>query len=215
MYSKKENHKKRRYERRKAEREAKAALENKPPILTSSQEPDPNQVNPLLPTIQEVQNPNGENGDSSQVNSFAQLDENGNETRLTPSGLRVSTEAGFLARAVNWQQKNRFSLEKAVVDGKLVDATEENPSTYDTLQIAAVKAVNCQKSLRTQTAGMRTLAQLSAIVQRDDHAKLRAELRPTVINQQVNTVVESSQETVTPRRVVLMIPDNGRDPKLK
>lgn len=129
--------------------------------------------------------------------------------RLSDSGVRIGSEQRMLARAVNWQQKNRFPLELAVVDEKLVEAVGDQPQIYEEILVNAV-ALMRSNQVRAKTHGVRAGVALAKLVQSDDHAKLKAELRPTAL-----TPILIDQSTHNDnRRVTFTIPNNGRDPNL-
>lgn len=126
--------------------------------------------------------------------------------RLSDSGVRIGSEQRMLARAVNWQQKNRFPLELAVVDEKLVEAVGDQPQIYEEILVNAV-ALMRSNQVRAKTHGVRAGVALAKLVQSDDHAKLKAELRPTALTP---VVIDQSTHHDN-RRVTFMIPDNFRD----
>lgn len=134
----------------------------------------------------------------------------GVRNRLSESGVRIGSEQRMLARAVNWQQKNRFPLELAVVGDKLVEATGDQPQIYEEILVNAVMLMRSNKP-RAKANGVRAGVQLAKLVQSDDHAKLKAELRPTQLMPQV--VIDQSTHNDN-RRVIVTIPDNGRDPEI-
>lgn len=124
-----------------------------------------------------------------------------------PSGLMPIAETRLLLRAANWQQKNRVPLEMAVDDdGNLVTATETRIDGAEEIYINAIQAMRSDDE-RLRAAGLRAGVQLLKSVQSDDHAKLRAEISPTVINQKI--LVDQRQDN---RKVYLMLPQNNRDP---
>jgi hypothetical protein len=152
-----------------------------------------------------------ESGKSPEIIPVAEKSQGeGVRKRLSDSGVRIGSEQRMLARAVNWQQKNRFPLELAVVDEKLVEATGDQPQIYDEILVNAVTLMR-SNNLRAKSIGVRAGAQLAKLVQSDDHAKLRAELRPTALAPQV--IIDQSTHNDN-RRVVFTIPNNGRDPAI-
>ena len=99
-------------------------------------------------------------------------------------------------RSLTWQKKNRFPTENATADGK--DIPEKT--------VEVIHRGLDHKSIRVQLKAAETAIRVCKVVQSDDHAKLRADLRPTPINQNIN--IDQRQDN---RRVMLIIPSNGRD----
>ncbi len=132
--------------------------------------------------------------------------------RRAESGLPIRSDQKLTLRAANWQQKNRVPLEKRVVSGKIVDPKDGEHDSADEIFVATMEALKSEFQ-PMKIAGLRAGIQLIRAVQMDDHAKLRAELRPTAITPQV-VVDQSTHNHTDNRRVMLIIPDNGRDPQL-
>lgn len=109
--------------------------------------------------------------------------------------------------SLTWKDVNRAPLQKTVSeDGALIDPTPSECNIMEEATIILGQAFR-HKSIKIRLRAAQIANQFARTVQADDHKKLMAELRPTVINQNLN--VDARQDN---RRVLLIIPDNGRDP---
>jgi len=150
----------------------------------------------------------------------------GDGGKYGPSGLTKTHEQRMVVSSFNWQNRNRFPLEKAVDENlKIVDAVDGKSDVYQEILTTTVEMMR-SKSARSKGIGLRAGVQLVTAVQKDDHAKLRAELRPMVFTPPspapempapaVPAHVDQSMNIDNSHRVVIFnIPDNGRDPQLK
>lgn len=120
-------------------------------------------------------------------------------------------DRGMSTQGTNWQHRNRAPVEKTVSeDHSLIDPSEDECDIAEETVITTVAGLR-DPNPRIRMAAVRSAIQLLRTVQSDDHAKLRAELRPTTLAPQV--VIDQSTHNDN-RRVMLMIPNNGRDPSI-
>lgn len=155
---------------------------------------------------QQILAPEPENGTPLSIHEKKGLGGQPDGNGRDETGLRQRTSTGMIARAATWQNQNRFKLDRTKEEIEAA-VKSEGATIYDEILLNALELMQ-DRNRRAKSIGVRAGAQLAKIVQADDHAKLKAELRPTIISPQVT--IDQSTHTDN-RRVMLLIPDNGRD----